>query len=302
MPVQGTPRTSCESGYFFFQRSCRNSHAVEGTLEVNQGHQHRRLLARVAGQKVERGWNAAGLTDRVRGDHVTLVVAFDDGAQCRSCIDEDVVAATVRIAVRATARSGRCRRSRDPSGIALVAPPRRAKVVNRSVIVDDVADELTLARSCPATRPALERARRLRGSRPCHHDRWSRQSRCPGAGCATSARCPPCTTTNVFSAMPSSLSFVHHLAHERIDVALQAVLQEAPRDRDILRAIWEEARHHRPVGDVERLAGLGVALDEIERPLLGFGIDRLIGLVGVVPPLPRLVRPSCLRRSAPSPW
>ena len=68
------------------------------------------------------------------------------------------------------------------------------------------------------------------------------------------------------------LELVHHLADERIDVALQAVLQDAARRRAFLR-VGDETRQVRPVGDVEGLAGLGIPLDEFQGAPLGLGVD-----------------------------
>ncbi len=81
--------------------------------------------------------------------------------------------------------------------------------------------------------------------------------------------------------------FVHDPADKGIDVSLQAVLQYTSRCREFL-GVWDETRQVRPVGDVKRLAGLGVSLDELQRAPLGLGVDLHIVLVAVVAPLARL--------------
>ena len=80
------------------------------------------------------------------------------------------------------------------------------------------------------------------------------------------------------------LELGHHLADEWVDVALQAILQNAPRCRAFLR-VGDEARQIRPVGDVEGLARLGVPLDEFQGAPLRLGINLQIVLMAVVAPL-----------------
>ena len=85
--------------------------------------------------------------------------------------------------------------------------------------------------------------------------------------------------------MPAKFfELVHHLPYKRIDVTLQAVLQDATRCRTFFR-VRDETRQIRPVGDVKGLASFGIPFNEFQCTLLGLGIDLQVVIVAVVSPL-----------------
>ena len=74
-------------------------HPVERALEVDQVHQHRGLFAGIGRQEIKSSRDTAGLTDRIRGNPVTLVIALNGRAKPGAGIDEHVITTAVCIPV-----------------------------------------------------------------------------------------------------------------------------------------------------------------------------------------------------------
>ena len=98
---------------------------------------------------------------------------------------------------------------------------------------------------------------------------------------------------------PQFLELRHDFADEGVNIALQAILQDAARHRTLLR-VGEKTRQVGPVGDIKGFTGFGIALDKFQGTSLGFGVNLQVVFVAIVAPLAGLLTLFALGNLHPS--